>query len=361
MRRRRLLLGAGAASVVLVAGAAAVAVRDGGVGGSRATDDDTASASTRATAEVTRRDLEEYEQIDGTLGYGEPRQITLSAGGTVTALPALGAVIDRGDTVVEADGLDIPLLFGARPLWRNLDANAEDGVDVQELEENLVALGYATSDSLTVDQSWTTATTTAVKEWQEALGRDQTGAVAPGHAVVLPGAVRVADWPTPVGGPAGGAVLSVTGTTPVVDVDLDATMQTLVSVDQAVEVALPDGSTTPGRISSIGTVATGQDTDNDGSPDSFTIDVEVTLDDPAAAGSLDSAPVTVRVVTRAAEGVLAVPVDALLAVADGGYVVERVGSDGATRRVPVEAGAFADGWVEVTGDLQEGDEVVVPE
>lgn len=359
MRRRRLLLGAGAASVVLVAGGAAVVVRDSG--GTQPNGDDAASASAGATAEVTRRDLEEYEEVDGTLGYGETSEITLSGGGTLTALPALGSVIDRGDTVVEVDGQRVPLLFGARPFWRSLDANAEDGPDIQQLEENLVALGFATSGSLTVDQNWTSATTTAVTAWQEALGRDQTGIVAPGDVVVLAGAVRVADWPTPVGGPAGGPVLAVTGTAPVVDIALDATLQTLVTVDQPVEVVLPDGSATPGRVRSIGTVATGEDTDDDGSPDSFTVDVQVTLDDPAAVGSLDSAPVVVRVASRAAEGVLAVPVNALLAVADGGYVVERVGRNGTTRRIPVEAGAFADGWVEITGDLEEGDEVVVPE
>jgi hypothetical protein len=364
--RRRVLLGAGAASVVLVAGAAAVVVGDGGGGaGSGGAASDTGTAA--ATAEVTRRDLEEHEEVEGTLGYGDAREITLSAQGTLTALPALGSVIDRGDMVVEVDGRPVPLLIGVRPFWRTLDAGVTDGPDILQLEENLVALGYATPAALTVDQDWTAATTAAVKDWQDALGRDRTGTVAPGDLVFLPRAVRVADWPTPVGGPAGGGVLSVTGTTPVVDVDLDATFQTLVRAGQAVEIVLPDSSTTAGTIDSVGTAATaGEDADGDGAPDSYTVAVRVALDDPAAAGRLDSAPVTVRVVTRAAEGVLAVPVGALLAVSgrgggDSGYVVEVVGADGRARRVPVEAGAFADGWVEVTGELEEGDEVVVPE
>jgi Putative peptidoglycan binding domain len=360
MRRRRALLGAGAASVVFVAGGAAIVVRDEGGGASG--DPSRSTAAGAATAEVTRRDLEEREELDGTLGYGDSSQVSLGGPGTVTALPALGSVIDRGQTVAEVDGLAVPLLFGDRPLWRQLDADATDGVDIQELEANLVALGYATSDTLTVDQDWTSATTAAVKGWQKSLGRDQTGVVAPGDAVVLPGPVRVSAHPSAVGNPAGGPVLEVTGTTRVVSIALDATKQSLVSVCQAVEVVLPDTTTTTGKITSVGSVArAGQDDDGDGSPDSSTVDVLVALDDPSSGGSLDQAPVTVRVVTSAAQGVLAVPVSALLALADGSSVVERVETDGTTSQVPVETGAYADGWVEVTGDLAEGDDVVVPE
>jgi hypothetical protein len=107
--RRRLLLGAGAASVVLVVGGAAVVVRQQGAGSGEDSDGSTAAGA--ATAEVTRRDLEEREELDGTLGYGDARQVSLSAGGTITALPALGSVIDRGQMVVEVDGLAVPLLF----------------------------------------------------------------------------------------------------------------------------------------------------------------------------------------------------------------------------------------------------------
>jgi putative peptidoglycan binding protein len=360
MKRRRLLVGAGALTVVLVAGGAAVAVQ--GDDGDPADGSDTETTAPAATAEVTRKTLAEHEEFAGTLGYGDTSDVTLAAEGIVTWLPGLGTTIDRGQTVVEVNGKAVPLFFGARPLWRSLDANATNGVDIQELEENLTALGYASSSTLTVDQDWTSATTTAVKKWQKAMGWEQTGTVAPGDVVILPGVVRVSAWPTAIGGQAGGPVLTVTGTTKQVTVDLDASKQTLVSVGQAVEVELPDGSTTAGTIASVGTTATaGSDEDQDGTPDSFTIEVIVNLDDPAAGGSYDEAPVTVAVTTSAAEDVLAVPVDALLATADGSYVVEKVGSGGTTTRVPVETGAFADGWVEVTGDLAEGDEVVVPE
>lgn len=364
MRRRKFILGAGVASMVLATGGSVMAFRsvdadeDDG-----AADESDGAAAAGSTAEVTRRDLEERQELDGTLGYGDTSQVSLTAQGTITALPALGTVVDRGQTLVEVDGLPVPLLFGDRPLWRQLGADVEDGVDIETLEANLVALGIASADELTVDQTWTTATTSAVKEWQESLGREETGVVSPGDAVLLPGAVRVAAHPTPVGGGAGGAVLEVTGTNRQVSIDLEATSQSLVTVDQPVEVELPDGSVVPGRITSIGRVAEqAADADDQapGSESEPTIEVLVALDDPAAGGALDEAPVTVRLVTTAAADVLTVPVDALLALAEGGYAVELV-EGGSTRLVAVETGAFADGWVEVTSEeLAEGDAVVVP-
>ncbi|HKY67044.1 MAG TPA: hypothetical protein VJM49_11770, partial [Acidimicrobiales bacterium] len=214
----------------------------------------------------------------------------------------------------------------------------------------------------TVDQDWTDATTDAVEEWQEALGLDDTGRIAPGDVVVHPSAVRVAAWATQLGAQAGGPALTVTGTAKEVTVDLEATRQQLVQVDQAVDVELPDGSSTTGRITAVGTVAEIPTDESDTPMDDATPTVEVTiaLDDPAAGGTLDEAPVVVRLVTSTAAGVTAVPVEALLALAEGGYAVERQLDGGTTELVAVELGAVADGWVQVTGDLTEGDDVVVP-
>jgi hypothetical protein len=86
----------------------------------------------------------------------------------------------------------------------------------------------------------------------------------------------------------------------------------------------------------------------------------VSLDDPAVGGTLDGAPVTVLVVRQSREGVLAVPVESLLALREGGYAVQVAGADGGSRYVAVQLGLFTDGWVEVTGDLAEDDRVVVP-
>ena len=63
----------------------------------------------------------------------------------------------------------------------------------------------------------------------------------------------------------------------------------------------------------------------------------------------------------APRNVLAVPVEALLALRGGGNAVEVVGSSGERTLVAVETGTFADGYVEVTGrGIEEGARVVVP-
>jgi hypothetical protein len=59
---------------------------------------------------------------------------------------------------------------------------------------------------------------------------------------------------------------------------------------------------------------------------------------------------------------LIIPVNALLALAGGGYAVETVDARGVHHLVAVTTGLFddADGLVQVSGALSPGDRVVVP-
>jgi hypothetical protein len=116
---------------------------------------------------------------------------------------------------------------------------------------------------------------------------------------------------------------------------------------------LPSGSAVAGTITSVGTVAEAAQ-GGQGDP---TIPVVVALTDPAAASGLDQAPVTVKITITSASGVLAVPVQALLALAEGGYAVEKV-TGTTTELVGVTLGAAADGFVAITGAIEAGDEVV---
>ena len=92
-----------------------------------------------------------------------------------------------------------------------------------------------------------------------------------------------------------------------------------------------------------------------------TLDVLVALDDPSAGLAFDQAGVEVAIVTEERRGVMAVPVTALLALAEGGYAVEVDAGDGTTYLVAVAPGLYADGLVEVDSDaLVPGQMVVAP-
>jgi peptidoglycan hydrolase-like protein with peptidoglycan-binding domain len=303
-----------------------------------------------ATTPVRRQTLTTEVTLDGTLGYGDPVPLTAQAPGTVTWLPAAGAVVRRGGTLVRVDNHRVVLLYGTLPLYRTL-APGMDGPDVAALERNLDALGF---DGFTVDDEYTSATAAAVRTWQDRLGLPETGRVEASWAVVADGAVRVADVTSRVGAPSGGEVFTRTGTRRQVSLDVAADDAAWARKGARVTVALPDGRSTAGTVAAVGSTATAKEGDD------ATIAVTVTLKDQRAAGTLDQAPVDVSYVGEQRKDVLTVPVAALLALAEGGYGLEIV--DGGTARyVPVKVGMFADGRVEVSGGgVSEGMTVGVP-
>jgi peptidoglycan hydrolase-like protein with peptidoglycan-binding domain len=295
----------------------------------------------QATAPVTRTTLVQSEQVNGTLGYGTPTPVSSATGAVLTWLPAPGATISRGRAVYRADNLPVVVFFGGLPLYRPLHVG-DTGDDVKEVERNLAALGYA---GVTVDTHYTAATATAVKKWQKALGLNQTGVLDPSTVVIAPGTIRVAAVQAHLGDRAQGPILSYSGTTRVVSVNLDVALQNLVQTGNPATVTLPGGQTVTGVLSNVGTVATpGEDANHPA-----TIALTVTVADQSKLGGLDQAPVVVAITSAKAENVLTVPVAALVALAEGGYGVQVI-EGSASHYVTVHLGMFADGRVEVTGD-----------
>lgn len=339
----------------MVAGGAAVAVVV--VGGALAlTGDGSRAQETRvppATAVVSRGDLVDTEKVDGKLTYGDVRDVWTGASGVVTWAPAAGAVVRRGESLLSVGGRHVTLMYGGRPMYRTLREGVS-GKDVRQLEENLRALGYG---GATVDGEFTGATGAAVQEWQADRGLEETGRVDAGQVVFLDGAVRVREVKAPEGKriAQGQPVLTVAGTRRVVHVDLDADKQDLAEKGARVSVELPGGASVKGTITEVGGVAR---TTGSGQDQKTTVGVDISIGN-ARTGRLDEAPVTVELESERREGVLSVPVEALLALREGGFGVEVV--DGSRRLVPVRAGAFGGGRVEVAGSgLREGMKVGVP-
>jgi hypothetical protein len=317
-----------------------------------------------ATAAVTRQDIAATTPVNATLGYAGSYPVTGHGGGTLTWLPSAGRVISQGQALYKTgNGSPVALLYGRVPDWRPLDEGVT-GADVTQLNHDLVALGDADSADISALgwDSFSWETKAGVQKLQTDLGvSSPSGSLSRGQVVFEPEAIRVNGVTGSLGGPASGPVLAATSDRHVVTIPLDAAQQSQVTAGDAVTVTLPDGSSTPGKISSVGKVASG-------SGSNATIPVTVTLTDPRAAGTLDQAPVTVNITTQSAKNALVVPVGALLAQArsdgeaGGGYDVEVAGPGNIRRYVPVTTGIVddADGLVQVTGALTPGQRVVVP-
>jgi len=314
-----------------------------------------------ATAAVTRQDITATTPVTATLGYAGSYLVRGQGGGTLTWLPSAGQVIGQGQSLYRT-GAETPvvLLYGSVPDWRLLGEGVT-GQDVSQLNHDLVALGDAGRTDIAALGwgyfSWATAA--GVAKLESALGVSDPPEWLPlGSVVFEPGALRVSQVTGSLGGPADGPVLAATSDEHVVTVPLDVSEQGEVRAGDQVTVTLPDGTTTPGTVSSVGTVAT---TSSSGGSPVTTIPVQVKLTDPRAAGTLDQAPVTVNLTTGTARDALVVPVTALVARSAGRYAVEVTGQGSSRRWIPVTPGIFDDasGLVQVTGALTPGQRVVV--
>jgi hypothetical protein len=390
-RRRRRGWIAAVAMVVVVAGGLAGADAAGVFRGPKAAAGNNGYGT--ATQTVKRESLTAQTQEQATLGDAGSYTVVVpgsssasgsgpgssssgSGTGTFTWLPAAGQTIRQGQVIYQVSETPVVLLYGSVPAYRDLSEGMTGG-DVQELNADLVKLGYASAAALGPRSGWdyfSAETAYALELLQTHLGLTVTGTLPLGQAVFLPSAIQVTGLGTAAvaGAPAtaGSTVLTGSSLTPVVTIDLDASLQTEVAVGNKVSITLPDGATTPGVISQISPAAASSSSSSSSSSangqgsgsgsGNAMITVVVSLTDPKAAGNLNQAPVEVTITTGSVSNVLVVPVDALLAQ-PGGYAVEVTGPGG-HHLVKVTSGLFDDaaGTVQVTGNLTPGQQVVVP-
>ena len=300
------------------------------------------------TVAVVKTDLTDVREFKATLGFGASQEVTGRRAGTLTWLPAPGAAVDRGAAVYKVDNRPVWLFFGDTPLWRKLDKAGTKGPDVKIVKDNLGALGYKLGGA---PDELTQATIDAVKRWQKAEKVEESGALDPGDVVVLPGKVRVESVTAKLSASGEGPLMSVTATGKAVDASIDARQAEVFKKDLKVTVVLPNGTETAGTVRSVSTEAKSEKNGN--GEETPVIAVDIGLD--TEVGEFDSGPVRIRLTSTARQGVLAVPVTALLALREGGYVVQT--EQGGL--VAVKTGLFAGGLVEISGGgLSEGMRVV---
>lgn len=375
---------AGALVAGIVSGAVA-ALSDSGGGSTPASS--SGGSRSMATAPVVRTTLTNSVQVGGSIGYQGSYAVAARSGmgATYTALPAVGDVIREDDAVYALDNQPVPLLYGAIPAYRTFQLGMSDGTDVRQLTRDLIALGFGAG--LTQSNYFSSATEAAVKRWQRTLGLPVTGKIPLGEVVFEPGPIRVTSVSPSVGAAAGGGtVLTATSTTPIVTVDLDVSEEYLVKPGDAVTVVLPNGtSSVGGRIETVGSVATcpsgggsgvggsiglggdsgssGQspcESAGSGSSSTPTVPVTIALNHTPPGARLDQAPVNVAITTQRANHVLAVPVNALLALAGGGFGVQVV-TGNSRHLVGVTTGLYSSTLVQVNGPgIRAGVRVEVP-
>ena len=310
------------------------------------------------TAGKVQADQRARLAAEATLTQGEASAATYGQNAVYTMLPKVGQIVRRGEPLYAIGGEPAFLFYGGVPASRAFISGVSAGADVAQLNRNLRGYGAPSGDAFTA------ATTLAIERFQSAHHVPATGRFPLGSVVFEPGAVRVTSVTPTTGSPVqAGPVLGITSIRRVVTIALDASQQSSIKVGDEVVITLPDNSTTPGHVSFVGTVATVPSDNNGNGSSSPTIEVDVTADHPAATGRLDQAPVDVSITTATVRNVLAVPVNALLALAGGGYAVEVAEPAGARRLVGVSVGLFDDatGMVQVSGSgLAAGEHVVVP-
>jgi multidrug efflux system membrane fusion protein len=353
--RRRGPAAAVVAGAVIVAGVLVLVL--GGSGSGAATG---SSGGGGSTGTVERRTLAERLTATGTIGYAGETTVLARLTGTVTALPATGEVIRRGGRLYGIGGEPVLLMYGTVPAYRTLAEGVGEGRDVEQLERNLVALGY---DPGTVDEDFTYATAVAVAAWQDDLGLEATGEVELGRVAFLRGPQRVTELEATLGEALGGGgggeaegepgstpVLRTSSTRRVVSVELEADQQSIAHRGQKVEVVLPGRAEVPGEVHGLAAVELSGGEGNPGEEAEAGVEATISLAGKHRIPALDGATVSVLFTQQVRKHVLSVPLTALIAIGGEGFAVYARDQHGAPRRIVVTPGLAADGYVAVEGD-----------
>lgn len=265
----------------------------------------------------------------------------------VTSVAAAGTEVRLGDVLYTVDGRPVVVMSGSLPAWRTLSTASDDGSDVLQLEQSLVALGYDPDGEMTVDEEFDTNTENAVEAWQTGLGIEATGEVPLGSVVFLSSSATVSTVHTATGDSVGegDAVLTVSAPSQLVVIDVPDEAQQFVVPGLPVDLDGIQGTVTRLRSiesdSGVGVQAVITPTEPLGVVDGTTVGVEIT-------------------VTEASDALLA-PADAVASRLDGSYAVQVQQADGRAAWTPVEVLGVSGSRVGIRGNgIVEGALVLVP-
>ena len=293
-----------------------------------------------------------------------------------SAMSSLRTSLNKRNELTEGSTLSI-LMFGDTPAWRDIKEGVTPGEDINQLEFNLIALGYGIGKNLGPDTTFDENTATAIRRLQSDLKVAITGEITLGEITFVPGTsmIRPSSTLHAIGSKVNDSteLLSLTPLEKIyskigpnnavttsgkslqrVEIQIPVADRELMKTGSKVDIELPDESRILGTIHDIASFAVAPE---EGDP---FLDIAITVDGSTEYFEWTGASVTVHVTKELAENVLASPVNGLLALLSGGYALEIVTPTG-TSLVPVETGIYADGWVQINGPgLKTGTEIIVP-
>src|SRR6056300_587985 len=137
-----------------------------------------------STTTVKKGDLENKEEYNGTLQQTDKKVLKTATAGVVTYLPDEGSVISFGEILFAIDNKPSILLEGETPFYRSLDMNSDPGKDIEQLENALVFLGYATDDFVP-DQTFDQETSDMLNSLFTDYGIETKSEITPTEQVLI--------------------------------------------------------------------------------------------------------------------------------------------------------------------------------
>ncbi len=136
------------------------------------------------TVAIQKGDLEKKEEYNGTLRQTDKKVLNSPTNGVVTFLPKEGTIVSFGEVLFIIDNKPVILLEGSTPFYRTLDLNSDPGVDIKQVEEALVYLGYAES-SFVPDNIFDTETSQMLNKLYIDYGIETKSEITPTEQVLI--------------------------------------------------------------------------------------------------------------------------------------------------------------------------------
>ncbi len=306
----------------------------------------------RDQSEIAVSDLSVTIEVDGELRFADGRDVGAGRAGTLTSAVAAGHPIEAGTELFSIDGEPTVALIGDAPVWRSMTVD-DVGIDVEQLETNLVALGYDPDGVMTVDDTYTEVTASVVQRWQADLGVEETGLVDLASLVFVPADAAVSALSAVAGQQVAidTAVLSVATTARELSIPVETAQLDTIGVGATVTSRLPDRSTVTATVVELGPSGDGL---WEAVAELAVVGDDVTLPEG------DAVPVTVSWEEQVAADVTTVRASEIVRLDSGHYALEVVRADDTTEFVPVEIGARSGSVIEIITELEVGTEIISP-